>query len=169
MRTLRILLMLLAAVGAYAQQQPTIDWMWSSGIGVYASTITPALVKEDALGRDKGLLVLATVRGGPADKAGLKPGDIIVTMSVTDAWTQEGKSARIDFMRGSQTLSGNLVSGKISAAKATDIIHLDIAARPPQTFVVDPGGSGNFTTIAGALFHSKSGDTIVIKPGLYKE
>jgi hypothetical protein len=169
MRTLRISLMLLAAVGTYAQQQPTIDWMWSPGIGVYASTITPALVKEDGLGRDKGLLVLATMRGGPADKAGLKPGDIIVTMSMTDAWTQEGKSSRIDFMRGSQTLSGNLVSGKISAAKATDIIHLDVAARPPQTFVVDPGGSGNFTTIAGALFHSKSGDTIVIKPGLYKE
>src|SRR5258708_38357135 len=168
MKPLRILLMLLVATGVYAQKS-TIEWTWSPGLGIYASTMTPALVKEAGLSRDKGLLVLATVRGGPADKAGIRPGDIIVAMSVTDAWSQEGKNSRIDFMRGSQTQSTNAVSSKILSQKATDIIHLEIAARPPQSYVVDPGGSGNFTTIAGALFHARSGDTIVLKPGRYGE
>lgn len=168
MKSLRIFLILLAATAVYAQQS-SIEWTWSPGLGVYATTMTPALVKEAGLSRDKGLLILATARGGPADKAGIKPGDIVVAMSVTDAWTQEGKSSRIDFMRGSQSQSANIVSGKLVSAKATDIIHLEIAARPPQTYVVDPAGSGNYTTIAGALFHARSGDTVVLKPGRYVE
>src|SRR2546423_1001202 len=118
MKSLRILLMLLVATGVYAQQ-PSIEWTWSPGLGVYATTMTPALVKEAGLSRDKGLLVLATVRGGPADKAGIKPGDIVVAMSVTEAWTQDGKSSRIDFMRGSQSQSANAVSSKILSQKAT--------------------------------------------------
>jgi nitrous oxidase accessory protein NosD len=90
-------------------------------------------------------------------------------MSVTDAWSQDGKSSRIDFMRGSQTQSANVVSSKIVSGKASDIIYLEIAARAPQTFTVDPGGSANFTTIAGALFHARGGDTIILKPGRYTE
>jgi serine protease Do len=49
-------------------------------IGVVAQTITPAIAKGLALPKDWGVIASDVVPDGPADKAGLKPGDIIVTL-----------------------------------------------------------------------------------------
>jgi serine protease Do len=50
-------------------------------IGIVAQTITPALAKGLALPQDWGVIAADVTPDGPADKAGLKPGDIIVTLA----------------------------------------------------------------------------------------
>ena len=50
-------------------------------IGIVAQTITPALAKGLSLAQDWGVIASDVTPDGPAAKAGLKPGDIIVTVA----------------------------------------------------------------------------------------
>ena len=50
-----------------------------SKIGVVIQPLTPELAKH--FGVKKGVLVAQVMKGGPADKAGIKPGDIIVAVN----------------------------------------------------------------------------------------
>ncbi len=50
-------------------------------IGIVAQTITPALAKGLSLPQDWGVIAADVIPDGPADKAGVKPGDIIVTLA----------------------------------------------------------------------------------------
>ncbi len=50
-------------------------------IGITAQTITPALAKGLSLPQDWGVIAADVLPDGPADKAGLKPGDIVVTLA----------------------------------------------------------------------------------------
>ncbi len=49
-------------------------------IGVAAQDLTPELAESFKLGETKGVLISEVMRGGPADKAGVKPGDILVSV-----------------------------------------------------------------------------------------
>ncbi|MCX6020352.1 MAG: PDZ domain-containing protein, partial [Chloroflexi bacterium] len=52
-----------------------VDRPW---IGVLTETISPALAAEYNLTLGEGLFVTAVARGGPADRAGLKPGAVLL-------------------------------------------------------------------------------------------
>jgi len=47
-------------------------------IGVELQEISPALAESFKLGSARGALIAGVLRGGPADKAGIKPGDVVV-------------------------------------------------------------------------------------------
>jgi serine protease DegQ len=47
-------------------------------IGVEAQAINPAVAESFKLGTTRGALIAGVLRGGPADKAGVKPGDVLV-------------------------------------------------------------------------------------------
>jgi serine protease DegQ len=49
-------------------------------IGVESQEITPELAHSFGLQRDSGAIIAGVVRHGPADKAGMKPGDILVSV-----------------------------------------------------------------------------------------
>ncbi|HEX8603642.1 MAG TPA: Do family serine endopeptidase [Pseudoduganella sp.] len=49
-------------------------------IGVESQEITPELARSFGLQRDSGAIIAGVVRNGPADKAGMKPGDILVSV-----------------------------------------------------------------------------------------
>jgi serine protease DegQ len=49
-------------------------------IGVESQEITPELAHSFGLQRDSGAIIAGVVRNGPADKAGMKPGDILVSV-----------------------------------------------------------------------------------------
>jgi parallel beta-helix repeat protein len=170
MKPIKIFFVLVAAIGsvAYAQQSSP-EWMWSPGLGLYLSTVTPELAKDAGLSQEKGFLVVATERGGPADKAGVKPGDIITSLSAREAWSEEGKQARIELSRDGKTQSIDLVSHKAAADATPELVLPEVTPGPPTTYFVDPAGSEKFRTITGALYRAKAGDTITLKPGRYTE
>jgi serine protease DegQ len=47
-------------------------------IGVEVQEITPPVAESFKLGSTRGALIAGVLRGGPADKAGVKPGDVLV-------------------------------------------------------------------------------------------
>jgi serine protease DegQ len=49
-------------------------------IGVESQDITPELADSFGLGKDHGAIIAGVVRGGPADRAGMRPGDILVAV-----------------------------------------------------------------------------------------
>ena len=92
-------------------------------IGVEVQDITPDLAESFRLSNSKGVLIAGVVRGGPADKAGVKPGDILVEVEgkpVPDssamlnlvAEAQPGKVATLKIVRNSSPLAVKLTVGK---------------------------------------------------------
>jgi serine protease DegQ len=53
-------------------------------IGIESQDITPELADSFGLGQQSGAIIAGVVRNGPADRAGIRPGDILLTV--------EGKS-----------------------------------------------------------------------------
>jgi len=49
-------------------------------IGVESQDITPELAGSFGLGRERGAIIAGVVRGGPADRAGVRPGDILLSV-----------------------------------------------------------------------------------------
>jgi len=49
-------------------------------IGIESQDITPELAGSFGLGRERGAMIAGVVRGGPADRAGMRPGDILVAV-----------------------------------------------------------------------------------------
>ncbi|MES2322074.1 MAG: Do family serine endopeptidase [Pseudomonadota bacterium] len=49
-------------------------------IGIETQDITPELAESFGLARDRGTIIAGVVRNGPADRAGMRPGDILLTV-----------------------------------------------------------------------------------------
>ncbi len=92
-------------------------------IGVEVQEITPALAESFKLKDVRGAIIAGVLRGGPADKGGIKPGDVLMGIegkTVTDpqnmlnlvAGLQPGASARLKLRRGQEELEVSVVVGK---------------------------------------------------------
>jgi serine protease DegQ len=92
-------------------------------IGVETQDITPDLAASLKLGDAQGALIGGVVTGGPADKAGVKPGDVLVEVegqTVSDssgmlnlvASLAPGKAAHIKVLRSGKSLDFKLAVGK---------------------------------------------------------
>jgi serine protease DegQ len=49
-------------------------------IGIESQDITPELADSFGLGRSSGAIIAGVVRNGPADRAGVRPGDILLAV-----------------------------------------------------------------------------------------
>ncbi|MFX5825127.1 PDZ domain-containing protein, partial [Acinetobacter baumannii] len=49
-------------------------------IGVEPQDITPELAESFGLGKKTGAIIAGVLKGGPADRAGMRPGDILVSI-----------------------------------------------------------------------------------------
>jgi serine protease Do len=87
-----------------------------SEIGVYAETITPALAAGLRLAQDWGVVLADVSPDGPADKAGVKPGDIVLSLNgrlMTNARQLDvnlyrysvGQKVNLEVLRGASKLT----------------------------------------------------------------
>ena len=92
-------------------------------IGIEPQEITAELAESFKLPKDQGVLVAGVVRGGPADKAGIKPGDVLVEVAgapVRDAGGMlnliaqlvPGDNARLKVVRQGQSTEVTVTIGK---------------------------------------------------------
>lgn len=92
-------------------------------IGIEAQDITPELAESFKLQDTRGALIAGVMRGGPADKAGIKPGDILMTVNgnaVADssamltliAGLKPGQSATVTVVRNQNELKLPVLIGK---------------------------------------------------------
>lgn len=92
-------------------------------VGIEVQEITPELAEAFKLAATQGALIAGVMRGSPADKAGIKPGDILIQVAgkrVKDAQVmleliaalQPGKTARFDLNREGRETGVEVTIGK---------------------------------------------------------
>lgn len=92
-------------------------------IGVEAQEITPELAESFKLKATSGALIAGVVRGGPADKGGVRPGDVLLAVEgkpVTDPQSMltlvaalvPGKPAKIQIRRDTKDMDIQIEVGK---------------------------------------------------------
>ena len=92
-------------------------------IGVEVQEITPDLVESFKLKSTQGALIAGVMKNSPADKAGIRPGDVLLSVAgkpVKDAKVmldliaalEPGKTARFELKRDSRTLPLDVLIGK---------------------------------------------------------
>jgi serine protease DegQ len=92
-------------------------------IGVEPQDVTPEIAESFGLDQKSGAIVAGVLQGGPADKAGIKPGDILISINddaITDttrllnvvAQIKPGTSVKVHLMRKTKELDLNVVIGK---------------------------------------------------------
>ncbi|HEM8493966.1 TPA: Do family serine endopeptidase [Burkholderia multivorans] len=92
-------------------------------IGVEPQDVTPEIAESFGLQQKSGAIVAGVLQGGPADKAGIKPGDILVTVNgedITDttkllnvvAQIKPGTSTKVHVVRKGKQFDVNVVIGK---------------------------------------------------------
>jgi serine protease DegQ len=91
-------------------------------IGVEPQDVTPAIAESFGL-QQKGTIVAGVLQGGPADKAGIKPGDVLLDVNgqeITDttrllnviAQIKPGTDAKIRLMRKNKEMQVDVMIGK---------------------------------------------------------
>ncbi len=97
-------------------------------IGVESQDITPELATSFGLARQKGAIIAGVVRNGPADRGGIKPGDILLKVEgkpvgdTTDmlnliAQLTPGGKARMTVLRKNREAELDITVGKRPASK----------------------------------------------------
>jgi len=92
-------------------------------IGVEAQAISPGVAESFKLGNTRGALIAGVLRGGPADKAGVKPGDVLVEVQgkpVADpagmlnliAALPPGQPAKLKLRRQGQDVDATITVGR---------------------------------------------------------
>jgi len=95
-------------------------------IGVEVQEITPELAESFGLSSRDGTLVAGVMRGGPADKAGIRPGDVLIAV--------EGKAIHDNHSMLDLVASlppGNEARFRILRDRQTADIEVKIGKRPP--------------------------------------
>ena len=92
-------------------------------IGVEVQEITPALAESFKLPDARGAIIAGVLRDGPADKAGVKPGDVLTAINdapVADpqnmlnlvAALQPGSAVKLKIRRQAQALELSVMVGR---------------------------------------------------------
>jgi Do/DeqQ family serine protease len=92
-------------------------------IGVEVQELSPSQAESFKLGSSRGALIAGVLRGGPADKAGMKPGDILLEVlgrPVADpavmlnliAALEPGQSAKMKLKRQGQDVDATVTVGR---------------------------------------------------------
>jgi predicted metalloprotease with PDZ domain len=105
-----------------------------SYLGVYLEEVTPERAKELGLKEERGALVMKVVEGSPADKAGLKENDTIVSFN----------GRRVDSVREMQRMLGETPVGRnvtieIVRGGSQQTISTTLSKRSSDFALLNPG------------------------------
>jgi serine protease DegQ len=78
-------------------------------VGIEAQDITPELAESFKLPEARGALIAGVVRGGPADKAGVRPGDVLVAINGLPVNDSAGMLNLVVGLKPEQTAKLNVV------------------------------------------------------------
>ncbi|MFL5629081.1 MAG: S1C family serine protease [Ktedonobacteraceae bacterium] len=95
-----------------------------ASLGVKVTDVDPTLAAQNGLATNSGALIVAVVPGGPADKAGLTPGDVIVqidkaqitgiaSLSDTLVSRKPGDTVAVSVYRGNRQLTFKVKLGEL--------------------------------------------------------
>jgi serine protease Do len=79
-------------------------------LGVSAAGVTPVMVAQLGLKVDQGLYVVAVTTDGPAQKAGIREGDVIVSIDGTQVKASDDLGLILDGLAPGQSVSVQIVS-----------------------------------------------------------
>jgi S1-C subfamily serine protease len=107
-----------------------------SYLGVYLEEVTPERLKELGLKEERGAVVMKVVGASPADKAGLKENDVIVSFN----------GRRVESVRELQRLlnetpAGRSVTFEVIRGGNQQTFTATLSKRSPGAFFVTPDGS----------------------------
>jgi serine protease DegQ len=68
-------------------------------LGVEVQDVTPELATSFGLAEARGALIAGVVRGGPADKAGIRPGDVLLALAGKEVANSSGMLNQIAAIR----------------------------------------------------------------------
>jgi len=89
-------------------------------LGIQPGDLTPQIAQQLGVRQSTGVVVLDVVRGGPADKAGMRPGDVITALDGKQVATVEdflavlrphrpGDTVTVTFLRGTDTHTAKVI------------------------------------------------------------
>ena len=94
-------------------------------IGVEVQDITPELAESFKLPNAQGALIAGVLRGGPADRAGIRPGDILLQVegkAVTDSSDMLNKISSL--------VPGRLANLKVLRNQTEVLLRISVGKRP---------------------------------------
>jgi serine protease DegQ len=94
-------------------------------IGVAVQELTPELAESFKLGNVQGVLISEVMRGSPADKAGIRAGDILTAV---DDHTLADSSAMLETISG--LTPGKVVVLKLLRNQETVVVQVKVGKRP---------------------------------------
>jgi serine protease DegQ len=96
-------------------------------IGVAVQELTPELAESFKLGSLQGVLISEVVRGSPADKAGIKAGDILTAV---DSKPLTDSSVMLETI--SSMAPGKVAVLKLLRSQREVVVQLKVGKRPKQ-------------------------------------
>jgi Do/DeqQ family serine protease len=96
-------------------------------IGITAQELTPALAESFGLKHQRGLLISGVLEGGPADKVGIRPGDLLLTV---DGHAAVQASRVLDVIAGHQP--GDTLALTLERSGTVMQVDVIVAERPAE-------------------------------------
>jgi S1-C subfamily serine protease len=114
-----------------ATVRDTVEQLLARGVvrhaylGLVPGDVTPSLQERLGLDRDRGVVVLDVTAGGPADAAGIAPGDLVVGIDSRPVDTAEDLLAALRMLEPGQTVPVELVR-----AGQEQTVQVTVSQRP---------------------------------------
>ena len=164
--TVIVLVTLFVVPAVRAEQPPVFQTWWNENLGLFHVKSWNSLALDLKVS-DKGFLVTGVLKESAADRAGMRRGDLVVAASA-GVWNGQGKTGQVNVLRDGKVLSLDVTGAKHTLAGAM-LARDDRPRSKPKRIVVDGTGRGDYRTIIGAVLQAAPGDTILVRPGTYRE